>query len=505
VLATSRWVRWVAPLAVIVLAAVLRLWSLGSPQELVFDETYYVKDAWTLFNNGYESTWPENSDDRFAAGQTDIFTRDPAFVVHPPLGKWLIALGMAALGPDSGWGWRISTAMIGILAVALLMLVAWKLFGSLLLATVAGFLMAIDGHAIVMARIALLDNFVMFFTLLGFGAILLDRGWHARRLSEWIASHRDTGIDSSWGPTLWWRPWLLAAGLAFGLAISVKWSGIYFLAAFGVYVVVTDALARRRAGIPFWASATLLKQAPANFLLMVPIAVATFLVSWSGWFATSGGYDRNWASSPGAAWTGPLAWVPAALQSFWHYQVAAYNYHVGLETAHPYQSNPLTWLLMTRPTSFYFSGTSLGQNGCDFSACSEAITSLANPIIWWAAAAATFYLVYRLARYREWKAGFILMGVVAGYLPWLLYLNRTVFQFYTITFEPYLLLALTATIGVILGSPTDRPSRRASGAPVVVVFLLAAAVVTMFFYPLWTGAQTPFWFWQVHIWLPGWR
>jgi len=505
VLATSRWVRWVAPLAVIALAAVLRLWNLGSPHELVFDETYYVKDAWTLFNNGYESTWPENSDDRFAAGQTDIFTTDPAFVVHPPLGKWLIALGMAALGPDSGWGWRISTAVVGVLAVALLMLIAWKLFGSLLLATIAGFLMAIDGHAIVMARIALLDNSVMFFTLLGFGAILLDRSWHARRLAEWIASRRANGIDSSWGPTLWWRPWLLAAGLAFGLAISVKWSGAYFLAAFGIYVVVTDALARRRAGIPFWISATLLKQAPANFLLMVPIALATFLVSWSGWFVTSGGYDRQWAATSGVAWTGPLGWVPAALQSFWHYQVEAYNYHVGLETPHPYQSNPLTWLLMTRPTSFYFSGTSLGQNGCDFSNCSEAITSIANPIIWWAAVAAMFYLIYRLARYREWKAGFILMGVVAGYLPWLLYLDRTVFQFYTITFEPYLLLALTATIGVILGSPTDHRSRRASGMPVVVLFLLAASVATIFFFPLWTGAQTPFWFWQVHIWLPGWR
>lgn len=489
----------------IALAAVLRLWNLGSPNELVFDETYYVKDAWTLFNNGYESTWPEGADDRFEAGETDIFTTDPSFVVHPPLGKWLIALGMAALGPDTAWGWRISTAVIGILAVVLLMLIARKLFGSTLLASVAGFLMAIDGHAIVMARVALLDNSVMFFGLLGFGAVLLDRGWHATRLSAWIASRRSEGIDSSWGPTLWWRPWLIAAGLAFGLATSVKWSGAYFLAAFGLYVVVTDALARRRAGVPFWASAAVLKQAPMNALLMVPIAVGVFLVSWTGWFVTQGGYDRHWAETTGAAWTGPFAWVPTALQSFWHYQVEAYNYHVGLDSPHPYESNPLTWLLMSRPTSFFFSGTTLGQDGCDFSNCAEAITSIANPMIWWAAVAALFYLVYRLARYREWQAGFIVMGVVAGYLPWLLYLERTVFQFYTIAFEPYLLLALTATIGVILGTPEDSAERRAAGLPVVVLFLLVATAISIFFYPLWTGAQTPFWFWQVHIWLPSWR
>ena len=38
--------------------AVLRFWNLGHPHEIVFDETYYVKDAWTLLHLGYESTWP---------------------------------------------------------------------------------------------------------------------------------------------------------------------------------------------------------------------------------------------------------------------------------------------------------------------------------------------------------------------------------------------------------------------------------------------------------------
>ena len=504
-LATSRWFRLFGPLAVVVLAAALRLWNLASPHALVFDETFYVKDAWTLFNNGYESAWPPNSDTLFAAGHTDTFTTDPSFVVHPPLGKWLIALGMAALGPASGWGWRIVTAVIGILAVVVLMLIAKKLFGSTLLATIAGFLLAIDGHAIVMSRVALLDNQVMFFALLGFGAVLLDRDWHSTRLAAWLAARREGGREPGWGPTLWWRPWLLAAGLAFGLTGSVKWSGIYFLAAFGVYVVVVDALARRRAGVPFWLSAALLKQAPANFLLLVPIAVSTFLASWSGWFVTRGGFYREWADSPDTAWTGPLAWVPHSLQSFWHYQVGAYMYHVNLETPHPYQANPLTWLLMIRPTSMYFVGTSHGQDGCRFDSCAQAISSIANPIIWWAATAAILYLVYRLARYREWQVGLILMGMVAGYLPWLMYLNRTVFQFYTIAFEPYMLLGLTFVLGLILGRPTDDPARRTSGIRVVVIFLAIAAIVSAFFYPLWTGTQTPFWFWQLHIWLPSWR
>jgi len=511
VLATSRWFRWAGPLFVIGLAAALRLWNLGTPHELVFDETFYVKDAWTLFNNGYESTWPNRADALFAAGQTNIFTSNPSFVVHPPLGKWLIALGMAALGADSSWGWRIVTALIGVLAVALLMLIARRLFGSTLLAVIAGFLFAIDGHAIVLSRVALLDNSVMFFALLGFGAVLLDRDWHATRLAAWLAERRHADDDSAWGPTIWWRPWLLAAGLAFGLTSAVKWSGFYFLAAFGVYVVVADALARRRAGVPFWLSSAVLKQAPVNFLLMVPIAVATVLVSWTGWFVTRGGFYRDWAETAGAAWTGSLAWVPLSVQSFWHYQVATYTYHLGVVEAHPYQANPLTWLFMIRPTSMYYVGSSNGENGCPFDGCSEAITAIGNPIIWWAAAAVAFYLVYRLARYREWRVGLILTGLAAGYLPWMMYLGRTVFQFYTIAFEPYLLLGLTFVIGLLLGkvpvsglrSPEERS--RVGGTRVVVIFLVAAALVSAFFYPLWTGMQTPFVFWQLHMWLPSWR
>ena len=494
----------------------LRLWDLGNPHTLVFDETFYVKDAWTLVNNGYESVWPEGADALFAAGQSSIFLTDPSFVVHPPLGKWLIGLGMLAVGPDSAWGWRIATALIGILAVALLMLIAHRLFGSLTLATIAGFLFAIDGHAIVMSRVALLDNSVMFFALLGFGAVLLDRTWHERRLGAWLDVRRAAGLVPGWGPALWWRPWLLAAGFAFGLASSVKWSGLYFLAAFGVYVVVVDALARRRAGVPFWFSGAVLKQAPVSFVLLVPIALVTYVTSWWGWFATRGGYYRDWAETAGAAWTGALDWVPLSVQSFWHYQAAAYTYHVGLSTPHPYQANPLTWLFMIRPTSMFYEGSSRGENGCGYDTCSAAITSIGNPLIWWAATAALFYLVYRLARYREWRVGLILMGMAAGYLPWLMYLNRTVFQFYTIAFEPYLLLGLTLVIGLVLnhsavrrrppGTPESATSGlRRGGIAVVTVFLVAATLLSVFFYPLWTGAQTSFQFWQLHIWLESWR
>ncbi|GGE83982.1 phospholipid carrier-dependent glycosyltransferase [Mycetocola zhadangensis] len=495
---------WGGPILVTLLAAVLRLWNLGTPHALVFDETFYVKDAWTLLHHGYESAWPAESDPDFNAGRVNGFLTDPAYVVHPPLGKWLIALGLGVFGATDSFGWRISTAIIGTLAVLILTLVARKLFASTLLAVIAGFLFAIDGHAIVMSRVAILDNSLMFFALLGFAMILADRDWHARRLAVRLDAARSSGASPDWGPVIWWRPWLIAAGVAFGLAAGVKWSGFYFLAGFGLYLIVVDALARRRLGLDAWFSAAVLKQGPATFLLLVPVSLVVYLASWTGWFVTDNGYYRNWAEQAGNAWTGLFSWVPSVWQSFFFYQQSIYNFHVGLAAPHPYSANPLGWLALIRPTSMWYDSPATGASGCELAPCSQAITSIANPLIWWAAVAASLYLVYRLIRTRQWQVGLILMGVAAGYLPWLMYTERTVFQFYTIAFLPYLLLALTFVIGLILGKRSDSQYERTRGLSVTAVFLVLATVLSAFWYPLWSATTVPFWFWSLHSWLSTW-
>lgn len=504
---TRRVIRWGAPAAVVAVAAATRLWDLGHPPLLVFDETYYVKDAWTLWNLGYEAQWPAESDPRFNAGQSDIFTTTASYAVHPPLGKWVIALGMAALGPGNPVGWRISVAIVGILLVVLTMLIARKLTGSQLLATIAGFLFAIEGNAIVMSRVGLLDGILALFALLGVGAVLMDREWSSVRLAAWIGRRKRDGRDIHWGPALWNRPWLIAAGVAFGLASAVKWSGLYFLAGFAIYTLVSDALARRRAGLLFWGTGTIAKQAPVTFVLMVPIALVTYLLCWTGWFLSDNGYDRQWVQGDvdGRAWSGALAWVPYALQNLWHFASEVYAYHVGESRPHAYQANPLTWLLMIRPTSMWYQGAVQGENGCTAQNCGSEIINLANPFIWWAATAAAVYLVYRLIRYREWTTGFVLMGLAAGYLPWLLYLNRTVFQFYSIAFEPYLILALTLAIGVIIGSPGDPRWRRTGSLRLVGLYFGLVVAASVFFYPIWTGMQLDFDYLRIHWWLPTWN
>ena len=484
----------------------LRLVGLANPHSLVFDETFYVKDSWTLLHLGYEGAWPDQADPRFNAGTVDTYTTDPEFVAHPPLGKWIIALGLAVFGAENSLGWRVSTAVVGILAVLLVAVLARTLTRSASLGTIAGLLFAIDGNAIVMSRVALLDNSVMLLALVGFSFVLLDRAWTEARVRRWTDARTAADRDTSWGPALWNRPWLVAAGLAFGLDAGVKWSGFYFLGAFGVYVVVTDVLMRRRAGIENSTASGVLKQGPIDFVLMVPIALAAYVATWSGWLLTKGGYYRDWVQTTADAhWTGALSWVPDWAQNLWHYQAAMYGYSINVRDSHPYEASPFGWILMARPTSMYYRGTTLGQDGCGSDACSQAITGLGNPFIWWAGAAAVLYLVYRLARYREWRVGLVLTGLAAGYLPWFLYLDRTIFTFYSIVFQPYVILGLTLVIGLIVGRPTDTTYRRTRGIGIVAVFLVVCVAASIYFLPLWTGQMTSFAYWNAHIWLPGWR
>lgn len=456
---------------IIALAAFLRLWNLGYPKKLVFDETYYVKDAWTLWNTGAEKSWPQNANAAFEAGHVNTFLTDPSFVVHPPLGKWIIGLGMWAFGPDNSFSWRISVALLSIAAVGLIMMVAKILFQTQIWALTAGFLFAIDGHAIVLGRTGLLDSILMFFLLLAFYFLL---------------RHLQT---RSFDLPTWRQPWLIAVGATLGAATAVKWSGLYFLAVFGLYVVFSQALEnRKRTEFENWLAPSIL-QALISFILMVPVAVATYLASWTGWLVTSGGYDRDSDANPFVA--------------LLKYHQDAYNFHVNLHTPHSYASNPLTWLFAIRPTSFFYEGLSAGQDGCTSNTgCSSAITALGNPLIWWPAAAAVFALVYLFITRKSRVGGLILLGIAAGYLPWLAFMNRTVFQFYAIAFLPWMILALVYVLRMYLHTRTTEELPRA--IKIVGGYLGLAFAVSLFFMPIWIGTWTPYWYWHLHMWLPSW-
>ena len=90
---TDTAVGWAVTLVITLLAFLIRLQNLAYPSNLVFDETYYAKDAWSLLKFGYEREWPNDANASIVAGNSDVIRSTAEFVVHPPLGKWLIARG----------------------------------------------------------------------------------------------------------------------------------------------------------------------------------------------------------------------------------------------------------------------------------------------------------------------------------------------------------------------------------------------------------------------------
>jgi dolichyl-phosphate-mannose--protein O-mannosyl transferase len=483
---------------VTIVAGLLRFVGLSGPHELLFDETYYVKDAWSLIHLGYEGTWGDDPNPAFESGDVDGYSATGSFVAHPPLGKWLIGLGLALFG-NGPFGWRVMTALVGTALVPLVFVIAKKITASGWLGIVAAALLAIDPLAVSMSRVALLDTHLALFILLGAWFALLDRDGTVERIRAGAEANRLAG------PLVWRRPWLVAAGLALGLAAGVKWSGLYALAVLGLAVVAADIVDRRRAGVKRPVEAAISRQGPASFVLLVGPALATYLVSWTGWLVTSGGYDRDSSSNPFLA--------------LWNYHRSVLRFHEGVTSTHTYASPALEWIPMLNPTLMYRESTDDGSVGL--------MAALPNPLLWWLGIAAVAYLVARVAvafarRKRVHGSDLIpMIGVLGTYAPWLLLPDRTMFTFYAITVLPFVILAIVIAAKrlaepadpVLLPDATrteirrerDRVERAAGTRRIAVWTALAAiGVVGIYFLPFGTGWMEPEALYKAHLWLPSW-
>ena len=512
---------WLGPALVTVVAGVLRFWDLGRPHQLVFDETYYVKEGWSMMRYGIEmkpSTAVEqakSADSLFTMGTYDgVWDGATDFVVHPPFGKWVIGAGEWLTGIDSSIGWRLGVATAGTLAVYLTGRAAWHLFRSPVLATVAALLMCVEGAEFVMSRTGILDILVMFWALAAFVALLADRDRSRRILADKVAALR---ADGEWaaasvsGPFLGLRPWRWVAGVCLGLDMATKWSGGYFLVAFGLLTVWWDLGARRAVGVRGWVRGTVLRDALPAAAIMVTLTIGVYLLTWWGWFASDDGYDRHWAQTNPATKGWGLApdshlaaWLPDALRSLWRYNTEMYHSAVSITSPHTYQSNPWSWMLQTRPTSFFYESPARGHEGCAVAQCSKAITSLGNPAIWWMGTVALLILLVRWLLGRDWRAGAIWAGVAAGWLPWFGYQQRTIFSFYAVAFVPYVVLAVTYVVGMMAGPVGASARRRRVGALAAGAYVTLAVACFAVFWPIWTAQVIPYGHWQWRMWIPSW-
>jgi dolichyl-phosphate-mannose--protein O-mannosyl transferase len=186
----------------LVLSLALRFWGLGRFNSLVFDEIYYVK-----FAHNY-------------------LTQTPLFDGHPPLSKYLIAIGIwlgnqmpigrdtvnsFAGAPYSTWSYRWLNALTGSFIPLVVAGIAYQLSHRRSYAFLAGLFAALDGLFLVESRYALNNVYLVIFGLLGLWCLLL--ALEVRSIQRSL--------------------YLIASGVFFGASASIKWNGLWFL--FGAY------------------------------------------------------------------------------------------------------------------------------------------------------------------------------------------------------------------------------------------------------------------------------
>lgn len=442
-------------LAVTAAAGVARFWTLGSPDEKIFDEVYYASDGCLYAGLPFEECGLENRNERSW--------------VHPPLGKWLIAAGIDAFGNDP-FGWRFTAAAAGTASVALAGAFAFLLWGRPIWAGMAALLLATEHLHFVQSRVAMLDIFLAFFVLLGFTLLLWDRV-RRDRLDEGRLAGAGEGVGRS-GPR-WIR---VAAGASFAAATATKWSGVLAWLGGLVLALIWERSRRARAGSGRPLRAALREEWPSLGLAFFAVPLLVYGVTWVRWLD-----QHDW--SLGRLWSNHLAIA--------EYHLELEPFDASGEPIHPYMSEAWTWLLLLRPVAYFY--RDLGPRAAE-------ILGVGNPFLFWGALLFLPYLALTWWSQRDWRAGAILLPVLFLYVPWL-FVSRPLFLFYMVPVTPFLALGATYAVRDIARiRVTERPTLGAAAGLTIAV----AVGLFLFFWPVLIGEPISKEAWGARIWFTGW-
>jgi dolichyl-phosphate-mannose--protein O-mannosyl transferase len=292
-----------------------------------------------------------------------------------------------------------------------------------------------------MSRVALLDIFLMFFVLLAAYFLLSNQYW--------------------------------LSAIAIGAATGVKWSGAYLIP---IFLLISINFVR----------SGLIKQLVIRLTQFILTPILIYLTTWLGWIITNKGWDRNWAANQSDSF------IPDVVRNLWHYHSEILNFHTGLNDEHSYSANPWSWLILGRPTSFYYQTPA----GCGATSCAQEILAIGTPLLWWAATISLAVTIGFWLKQRDQISSFILTGVVVTYLPWFFFQNRTMFSFYAVTISPFLILALVYMISKLMQSGVKRE--------LIYIFVFLVFINFIYFLPIFTGLEIPYAAWLNRMWLPSW-
>ena len=130
---------------------------------------------------------------------------------------------------------------------------------------------------------------------------------------------------------------------------------------------------------------------------------------------------------------------------------------------------------------------------------------MGTPFLWWIGTIALavvigFWFRSLALRKNEPVLNLIIIGFAAGYLPWFFLQKRTVFTFYAIIIEPFLILAILYCAYLFL----KRSSNKRVAQIVIATFTLSVFICFIYFLPVFTGEVITYEAWRAKMWLPSW-
>ena len=415
------------------LAAILV--GIGSAKDIYFDEAWYVPTARAWLKSG------------------EMLHQE-----HPPLGKLLIAFGIYLFG-DQPVGWRAMSALFGALTLFAVWLWAFALMRSVPRALWVAAITFLDAIVFVQARIAMLDIFLMAFSMLSLAFFTFS-------IKESAAPRRAFGYS-------------LAMGACLGLAGACKWSGFFLL--FGLLAIVLLI--------------GLLRLWNARFADPRP---DDFYAPEAAW--TAGRTLLSFGVAPFLAYF--FVYIPQMLHERTIFEFAASHRRMfeilsGHSADHPYMSLWWTWPALWRPVWYLFDIP--GHQTALWTAANtaSAVVGLANPVVVFAGEAAILIALWRWLARRELDAMIVAVAFFAQWLPWAVNPKGLEFSYY---FYPSILC-----LGPALGLAVFREPRPWRTAAAWAFLALSAAAFVFFLPVLAAGIGVSPEAFTARVWLPSWR
>lgn len=457
-----------------------RMIRLEVPERYIFDEVYHSVTAHLMADNNPQAFewWNPPPEPNTAVDW-----------LHPPLAKYTQAFFINIFGYTS-FGWRFSSVLFGVGVIWLTYKLTSEVFENEEIGLLAAGLASLDGLLLVQSRIAMNDIHVSFFIL----------------LTLWLYwRYRQQFVTSQWLPGTFQK--LAIVGLAAGLAMASKWSGLFVLILVGMYEVkdlLTYFLTTIKNPSPNFLP-NLIKTKFSLFVCLGILPLVIYIGSYAQMFAQGKSlicekqqqvqgecyFERFTLTKGGPTiWEGYISHFAMLHRQIWWYQTS-------LTATHGYQSRPWQWFFNLKPVWFH-----VDYNFPNPSPSKEVneqpianIYAMGNTAIFWLGGSSVIFslifllhdLLNKLWSKKSDQLFFIIFSYGIVWLPWVASPRIMFFYHYTPA-VPLLCSALAYWLYQMMKSHNSTTKMLGQLA------VLSCIVVFIIWFPQWTALPVPTWF-----------